>query len=977
MKNTAHLVLSSLLLLVTLVAHAQTQDDFNNKLGDIYNAGEDKKKATAIAKQLYNMVQGKKDLQTYSNYYLLKTIFENPVGDSVMAKTCGDKAQKIMNAMVGLNTEMPKDTSNPTMAWSTYYFPALFTNKDPNMPARARQYIDIHPELKSFSNYTYVGYGFERINDFKNARVNYEEALKFSANDNEEYHSYIFYANFLTRTGDYLKADEYIRRMDALAGTANEYFKLGYQSEAMSARVVYYLNIGDYQSYVQASEKNYDYFSSLWHKDNTTPCDPYPGIRYTNAAFGREMMKDYDAAERLWKSRDSVNTIWVNCYNETYPNSHYYPESFYPIFLIKRGKFRSLPKSLDYYRKETEDHYNGYKQYADLGAVIAEATQLGFLYSPKYPELFHTIMDKVRATHDFRESTTPFSNYAYFCMRDRRWEEAQATYHTLFDLNVGWINDIIFTFGEKAFVTYYNARLRDGYQNFHSFVKLVKETQPALYPDLAGQAYNNLLFTKSISLQGTKKRKEAFLSSNDPAIQKLYDQWVDKKQQLIRLYLRAGEGAGGDTTAGVPDQKRLQPLQDEVTRLENVLTQQARDFKKYLSLTPPDWREVQKDLADDEAAIEMVRFSWRDKVYYTDTAYYAAYIIRKNSLHPDVVYLPDAASDLDTRFYTEYKNSIRRQQDDAQSYQHYWKPIADQLNGIHKVHFSPDGIYHLINLATLKNPASGKFVLDEWEIHYTTSGMDIKAGPSADEKIQTAVLMGRPSYKTEAPAGITVKPVERSFVRNFRDNNIPDLPGTEEEVRAIREELQAQNIRTAIFLKDEATEDQLYRLHSPGILHIATHGYWAPAGDNATEGYRVFNAMANSGLLLAGVVNYYSADHFPDTYDGILTAYEAENLDLSHTSLVILSACETNLGYLDAGEGVYGLQRAFRTAGAASIMTSLWKVDDAATRDFMIAFYKQYLRSGDKDAAFRSAQQSTKEKYKAPYFWGAFILTGR
>ncbi|MFN8290823.1 MAG: CHAT domain-containing protein [Chitinophagaceae bacterium] len=129
-------------------------------------------------------------------------------------------------------------------------------------------------------------------------------------------------------------------------------------------------------------------------------------------------------------------------------------------------------------------------------------------------------------------------------------------------------------------------------------------------------------------------------------------------------------------------------------------------------------------------------------------------------------------------------------------------------------------------------------------------------------------------------------------------------------------------------------------------------------------------------LLLAGVVNYYEKDEFSDTYDGVFTPYEAQNLDLQHTSLVILSACETTLGYLDAGEGVYGLQRAFRAAGAGSIMTSLWKVDDNATKDFMIAFYDEYLRTKDKSAAFVKAQRTIRDKYIHPYYWGAFIMVG-
>ena len=216
----------------------------------------------------------------------------------------------------------------------------------------------------------------------------------------------------------------------------------------------------------------------------------------------------------------------------------------------------------------------------------------------------------------------------------------------------------------------------------------------------------------------------------------------------------------------------------------------------------------------------------------------------------------------------------------------------------------------------------------------------------------------------------------RSFVRDFRDKNIADLPGTEEEILSIKKEMDLSRIGVTSYLKDQATEDKVYKLKSPGILHIATHGYWSPAGDNATEGYRVFNAMVNSGLLLTGVVNYYSSPVYPDTYDGILTAYEAQNLDLENTSLVILSACETSLGYLDAGEGVYGLQRAFRAAGASSIMTSLWKVDDNATKDFMIIFYQQYLKTKDTNARFCFCTKSDKRKIYSSLFLGCFCDGG-
>lgn len=977
MRKTVLLILLACISCSALLGQTKAEEEFQNKLSEIYTNATDQKKALSLAKELYNQVERRKEWQTYTNYYLLKSIFENQAPDKVLAKSCEDKAQKKMNELVGIQTTMQVDSSTPEMAWSTYYFIRLFKNDDPDIATKALNFINKHPSLKSFSNYMYTGYAFERANDFKKAKETYEKGLALVGDERKEYHSYLYYTNFLTRTGEYLKADELIRKLEVLSEEAGEYFRTSYKAEAMSARVIYYLNVGDYRSYVQASEKNYEYFSTLWKKDNSNPCDPYPGIRFTNAAFGKEIMRDYGSAEKLWKSRDSVNYIWVNCYNSTYPNAKYFPISMYPVFLLKRGKKAALPRPVTFYIKETEDHYNSYKQYADLSTDFARATQLGFLGSPNYSGLLKTVMDKVKKNHDFRESTMPFSNYAYFRMRDRDFTQSASAYAEMFNLNLDWINDIVFTFGEKAFVTYYNSKLKDGYENYHSFVRVTRDKQPALYGSAASQAYDNLLFTKSISLKGTQKRKEAFLNTNDATIGRLYETWLEKKQQLIRQYMRNDNPAEVDST-NLVDETLLKTLQDEVNRLENELTQKAKDFKKLLQIDPPGWKEVRDKLKEGEAAIEMVRFLWRDQVYYSDTSFYAAYIINKNSVSPEVVYLPAPAIELDSKHYQQYKNNIRYKIDDKDSYNRYWKSIHEKLAGIRKVYFSPDGIYHLINITTLKNPSTQKFVLDEIEIHSTTSTGDIAFTSTTPKGISTAVLIGRPAYKTTLKSGTTTPPdlATRSFVNNFRENNISDLPGTEEEVMTIKKEMEMGRVSVKYYLKEQATEDKMYDLHSPGVLHIATHGYWSGAGDDATEGYRVFNAMVNSGLLLAGVVNYYSNKEYPDTYDGILTAYEAQNLDLQNTSLVILSACETTLGYLDAGEGVYGLQRAFRAAGAGSIMTSLWKVDDNATKDFMIFFYQEFLRTKDKAAAFLFAQKKTREKYIHPYFWGAFVMVG-
>ena len=193
--------------------------------------------------------------------------------------------------------------------------------------------------------------------------------------------------------------------------------------------------------------------------------------------------------------------------------------------------------------------------------------------------------------------------------------------------------------------------------------------------------------------------------------------------------------------------------------------------------------------------------------------------------------------------------------------------------------------------------------------------------------------------------------------------------------------------------EDQATENALKQIEAPRILHIATHGFFLqdverPAPDSRgigvvgtgsplspSAGVAVENPLLRSGLALAGFNSRSSGSE-----DGVLTALEASNLNLFGTQLVVLSACETGLGDIANGEGVYGLRRAFALAGAESQLMSLWQVSDFGTQSLMAQYYEKLTAGMGRSEALREVQLEMIEsggQYSSPYYWAAFILTGK
>lgn len=381
-----------------------------------------------------------------------------------------------------------------------------------------------------------------------------------------------------------------------------------------------------------------------------------------------------------------------------------------------------------------------------------------------------------------------------------------------------------------------------------------------------------------------------------------------------------------------------------------------------------------------------------DSVFYRSypkKVRYVALIITPDVQTPKYVVMANGDA-METKFAKFYRNAITHQVEDLYSYPVFWQPLQDVLRGVSKVYFSPDGVYNTINPNTLYNPETKRYVLDDTELVLVSNTADILRQPVPSVSTK-AVLIGFPDYN-KAGTSSPKQPSEfmllkkDSAQRFMNGNTVTELPGTRTEVNAI-ETLLKPKLDVTKYMAADASEEKMKAMEAPRLLHIATHGFFLDDISGSDDSQRGVTGVANStlaenpllrsGLLLAGAGKTISEGRQADQIeDGVLTAFEAMNLNLNQTDMVVLSACETGLGQIQTGEGVYGLQRAFRAAGAQSVLMSLWKVDDQATQKLMTGFYSEWLSKGKKQRAFREAQLKLRQQFPHPYYWGAFVMMG-
>lgn len=562
---------------------------------------------------------------------------------------------------------------------------------------------------------------------------------------------------------------------------------------------------------------------------------------------------------------------------------------------------------------------------------------------------------------------------------------------------------------EKEKAVFYNT-LKTDYNIFYSFVieRYGEE------PDLLSEMYDNRLFTKGLLINAQKKVMRSIKESGDSVLISLYEDWISTREYLAKLYSMTRYELSQQNT-------NVDSLENYMNDLEKELSLRSGSFSKEFGEKEITWERIKQSLKEDEAAVEMIRFRYFDKEL-TDSVLYAALIVTsKTEDNPDIVLLRDG-NYLEGKLVDNYREKIMSQENDTLSYKYFWEPLETTLEGIKKIFVSPDGVYNNINIETLFTPEK-EYLFEKYDIHIVTNTKDLLVSlneATQDETENLAVLLGYPNYtlteEKQAELAIDVRSgklrtltrggvietdtdfesdesTERSDLRTLKivqdttakKMTLSKLPGTRVEVEEIMNITNQNNWIVESYLDDTALEEVVKETVNPTLLHIATHGFFLQDTETAKSvsfGIASIRSQTNpllrSGLFLAGATRYLALEATDSanlkTENGILTAYEAMNLKLDQTELVVLSACETGLGEVENGEGVYGLQRSLLVAGAKSVIMSLWQVDDNATQELMRDFYQEWMRTGNKQEAFRVAKSMVKEQYEKPFYWGAFIL---
>ena len=503
-------------------------------------------------------------------------------------------------------------------------------------------------------------------------------------------------------------------------------------------------------------------------------------------------------------------------------------------------------------------------------------------------------------------------------------------------------------------------------------------------PELAPRGYTTLWGSRSyLSRLAEQKRLAVTAAAVSPAFRQLWEELVSLKQQRAQLLL-APEVRDQETT------KAREKLLEEWGRKINDLLAQVREglpalqeLQRLDNSTPAD---LQKALPQQAVFIDLLRYTFREydpakpgKEGEKRSLRYVAFLVTKDHVH-HIDLGPAGPLDAAVRQWRESlssKNGAPDRTAPAPLRRLLWEPLEKHFPpGTTTVYLCPDQQLCFLPWGALPGKKADTVLLEEYSLAIVPHGPyllgQLLGSKEKEEKKTDLLVLGgvkyddapvlpAPTLADRGPDDPKAAPVQAA------KGSWPYLRGTAQEAEAIQKLAAKQKLKTHVLADKEAgTERFKQELPRARIAHLATHGFFADPKFRsvfqideklfAMRGQERVGAGALLPSLLSGLV--FAGANRPETPGrGIVTAEELFDLDLTGMELAVLSACETGLGEVGGGEGVFGLQRAFHVAGCRNVIASLWKVNDVATMVLMEEFYRNlWEKKLSKREALRQAQ---------------------
>lgn len=500
--------------------------------------------------------------------------------------------------------------------------------------------------------------------------------------------------------------------------------------------------------------------------------------------------------------------------------------------------------------------------------------------------------------------------------------------------------------------------------------------------------YEAVLRIKGVVAETVSIQRRALLASADKKLREKIHRAGLIRRELATLAFQVYEPGLAD------NQARIQKLVREKDEIERELATAGQLFHQQERLTAPSLPALCERLAADEVLVDFMRYKhWAPPAAGQPgdghrAAQYLAFVVRGDACDTPVRVELGPAGPIDRDvamiglLIRGQASLVRLRRVGRRLRARIWEPLLATIGPHRTVWLVPDGQLNMVPFAALPGDGSDDYLIETFTFSHLASGRELIQPEGPAPRPGTGALLvggvdyGRPAAPPSDQDDDLTGPLARSNSEGLELLPLPALPATADEVAQVAELLAGSQTNLApSVLTGKAASEAAVVAASPGkrIIHLATHGFFSAEPQDGPP--RLLNPLLQSGLVLA---------RGQTAEDGLLTAEEVTAMDLRGTELVVLSACDTGLGEVVAGEGVMGLRRAFSQAGARALIMSLWTIPDADTRQLMEAFYERVVADpgGSKPLALRGAQLDTIARQRAakgasdPRSWGAFIASG-